>query len=293
VTAVSVLLPLSRSAHDPASLHRSDQAFLDAAWPRARVVVVDADGRFAVTAEGDGLRLRLLAAGDVAAEASRFFLGEHDGVPHFAVLAPAPAVDAVRWTGLREAGTALDDLGAGLATTAVALANWHSTHTHCPRCGTPTEPVQGGWARRCPADGSDHFPRTDPAVIMLIHDGADRCVLGRQPSWPEGRYSVLAGFVDAGESAEAAVAREVGEEVGLQVADVRYVASQPWPFPSSLMLGFTALADPPAALRLRDGELSDAGWFSREQIRQRDGVVLLPSSVSIAYRLLMDWVDRG
>jgi NAD+ diphosphatase len=150
--------------------------------------------------------------------------------------------------------------------------------------------VNAGWSRLCPADGSEHFPRTDPAVIMLVHDGADRCVLGRQASWPPGRYSILAGFVEPGESAEAAVAREVAEEVGLTVTDVRYAGSQPWPFPSSLMLGFTALAVGGRTLKMVDGELADARWVSREEIR-RGEVVALPPPVSIAYRIIADWLD--
>jgi NAD+ diphosphatase len=156
-------------------------------------------------------------------------------------------------------------------------------------------------------DETLHFPRTDPAVIMLVHDGADRCVLGRGPQWDEGRFSILAGFVEAGESAEAAVAREVHEEVGLRVRRVRYVSSQPWPFPASLMLGFTALADSGQSIRLRDGELAEAGWFTREEVRAArtwgeagatwpqdwpTPLRALPGNASIANTLLTDWL-RG
>ena len=150
--------------------------------------------------------------------------------------------------------------------------------------------VNGGWVRRCPADGSEHFPRTDPAVIMLVHDGGDRCVLGRQAVWPEGRFSILAGFVEPGESAEAAVAREVDEEVGLAITDVTYAGSQPWPFPSSLMLGYTTRATG-SELNLRDGELAEARWFTRDEVRAR--AVRLPPPVSIAHRIITDWVAQG
>jgi NAD+ diphosphatase len=130
-------------------------------------------------------------------------------------------------------------------------------------------------------------------VIMLIHDGAGRCILGRQSTWPQGRFSILAGFVEPGESAEAAVAREVAEEVGVAITDVRYAASQPWPFPSSLMLGFVARVDGDPALHVDGEELEDARWFSREQIRARDGLVALPPPVSIASRIITDWLESG
>jgi NAD+ diphosphatase len=148
--------------------------------------------------------------------------------------------------------------------------------------------VQGGAVRRCPADGTDHFPRTDPAVIVLVTDGADRCVLGRQASWPPGRYSTLAGFVEPGESAEQAVVREVHEESGLRVRDVTYCASQPWPFPSSLMLGFRARCDADAVPAVGDGELEDVRWFDRDELRDR--FTGGPPQVSIAHALIADWV---
>ncbi len=285
-------LPLSRAAHDPATIRRSDAAWLAEAWSHGRLLLVGDDGVAPVT--DDGVELRFAASDGIEADAPRLFLGEYAGEPYFA--APAASVAAVtdgRQAGLRDVGGTLDDLGAGLLTEAVALMNWHRTHTHCPRCGTPTEVTSGGWSRRCPADGSEHFPRTDPAVIMLVHDGADRCVLGRQAAWPAGRYSVLAGFVDAGEPAERAVTREVAEEVGIAVTDVEYVTSQPWPFPASLMLGFRARVVGDPTLQVDEREIEHADWYSRAQIRNRDGVALLPSEVSIAYRLLTDWLAEG
>jgi NAD+ diphosphatase len=276
--------------HDRAAARRDDPEWLAAAWARARVLVLTPELTSPVEETADGPRLQLRPAGAVAGERSRFFLGEHAGQPYFAVTAEAD-LRADTWSGLREVGADLDDLGAGLFTAAVGLAQWHATHLRCPRCGTPTDIVRGGWTRKCPQDGSEHWPRVDPAVIMLVHDGGDRCVLGRQASWPDGRYSILAGFVEPGESAEAAVAREVAEEVGLAVTDVRYAASQPWPFPSSLMLGFVAQVSGDPTLRVDHSELSDAGWFSRDQIRRRDGIGGLPSSVSIANRILTDWLD--
>ena len=209
---------------------------------------------------------------------------------------------------MRSIGGELDDLGAGLLTAAVALANWHRLHIHCPRCGAVTDIVHAGWARQCPVDDSVHFPRTDPAVIMLVHDGGDRCVLGRQASWGTARFSILAGFVEAGESAEAAVVREVYEEVGLHVTDIAYRASQPWPFPASLMLGFVARAVGDLTIRRHDNELADAGWFTRAEVRaaatwesdhpELDGtgapgsrLGALPGGISIARQLIEAWLS--
>ncbi|MCU1657298.1 MAG: nudC, partial [Pseudonocardiales bacterium] len=159
---------------------------------------------------------------------------------------------------------------------AIALEQWHQRHTHCPLCGTVTAETNSGWTRTCPADGSQHFPRTDPAVIMLIHDGGDLALLGRGKEWTPGRFSTLAGFVEPGESLEAAVAREVFEEVGVRVKDIRYIASQPWPFPSSLMLGFSGRLDGDPDIQLDPVEMAEAGWFTRAEVLRA-----------------ADWVDDG
>jgi NAD+ diphosphatase len=251
--------------------------------------------------------LDLVPPSDALAAGDRVLLGEADGRVYFAVL----AVDDVSnpdWRGLRAVAVQLGDLDVGLLTTAVALQQWHQRHRHCPRCGAVTEVSHAGWTRTCPADGSAHFPRTDPAVIMLVHDGDDRCVLARSPDWESGRMSVLAGFVEAGESAEAAVSREVYEEVGIRVKDVAYVASQPHPFPASLMLGFTAEVDGDTTLVLDPHEIAQAGWFTRDDVRNAvdwgdEGSVLapppeavlrgLPSVISIARQLINTWAAQG
>ena len=203
----------------------------------------------------------------------------------------ARAKPGLRPADLREAAALLDDRDAGLLTHAVALANWHATHTHCPRCGTPTVTVAAGHAQRCPADGSEHFPRVDPAVIMLVTDPDDRCLLARNRRWPERRVSILAGFVEPGEAAEQAVAREVGEETGITVARVRYVGSQPWPMPQSLMLGFRASAAGDLEIRVDEDEIAEAHWFSRDELRSAlaSREILLPPPVSIAHRLIESW----
>jgi NADH pyrophosphatase NudC (nudix superfamily) len=203
----------------------------------------------------------------------------------------ARAQPGLRPADLREAAALLNDRDAGLLTHAVALANWHATHTHCPRCGTPTVTVAAGHAQRCPADGSEHFPRVDPAVIMLVTDPDDRCLLARNRRWPERRVSILAGFVEPGESAEQAVAREVGEETAITVARVRYVGSQPWPMPQSLMLGFRASAAGDLEIQVDDEEIAEAHWFSRDELRSAlaSREILLPPPVSIAHRLIESW----
>ncbi len=210
--------------------------------------------------------------------------------PAPADLPTLPAPDGTRWAGLRELGTVLDDTGAGLLTAAVSLGHWHAAHPRCSRCGEPTTVIQAGWARACPACGTEHYPRTDPAVIMAVVDDDDRILLGRQAAWPARRFSTLAGFVEPGEPLETAVRREVLEEAGVQVGDVVYQGSQPWPFPSSLMLGFTARATS-TDVTVDGEELAEARWWTRAQLAAdvASGEVLLPPPVSIARRLVEAW----
>jgi NAD+ diphosphatase len=282
---------LSRSAHDRA--HRA-RVLPDPAEGRpVRVLTVDERRAVPVQEGADGPRLiwdeqPKLPVGAV-------YLGEADGVPYAAVRGERSLTINGRtvdtWTGLREVGADLDDLEAGLLAEAVGIMEWHERHRFSPLTGVATTIERAGWVQRDPTTGTEFFPRTDPAVIMLVHDGADRCVLGRQPVWPPGRFSILAGFVEPGESAEAAVAREVAEEVGLRVTDVRYVASQPWPFPQSLMLGFTARVDGDPTLRLDDDEIEEARWFTRDELRSGRGPRALPPPVSIARNIIDRWVD--
>ncbi len=196
---------------------------------------------------------------------------------------------------LRAVAALLERSEAGLLAYAKAMVYWHHRHRFCGDCGSATVSSQGGHLRVCTNEqcGQGHFPRTDPAIIVRVTRG-NRCLLGRQPTWPEGRYSIIAGFVEPGESLEAAVVRELREETGIVPTRVRYHSSQPWPFPSSLMLGFTA-EGLSGSIRLHDGELEDARWLSREEVVKEveQGTLQLPSEISISHRLIADWFDAG
>lgn len=281
---------LSRATVDRAAHRRRDLDWLATAWadPASRVLRVDAAGRTAVRETDAGPRLAFVAPAD-AGDGDRLFLGEAGGVTYLAEVATDQLTGGDRLAGLREVGSLLTDTEAGLLVHAVGVANWHRSHPHCSRCGALTVAAEGGHTRVCTVDGSSHFPRSDPAAIMLVHDGGDRALLGRQAIWPPNRFSTLAGFVEPGESAEQGVAREVLEEVGVRVTDVVYVASQPWPFPASLMLGFTARALD-EELTIATDEIEDARWFTREQVLRRE--VLLPPPVSVAYRLISHWLGE-
>jgi len=233
------------------------------------------------------------------------FLGVEGGTSYFCVLVDRAYVDAhdpAQWQNLRVVGASLSDRDAGLMVAAVALANWHDTHTRCSRCGEATVMADAGWLRKCPVDNSMHFPRTDPAVIMLVTDRQDRALLARQVRWESGWMSVLAGFVESGESAEAAVVREISEEAGVDVdpSSIRYWGSQPWPFPNSLMLGYqAAVSDQYGVEELIpvtvDGvEIAHAEWFSRDQLISAvvAGELHLPPPVSIAHRLIVNWLGK-
>ncbi|MGY1824887.1 NAD(+) diphosphatase [Blastococcus sp. SYSU DS0541] len=281
---------LSRSGHDRAHLARS---LTDPTGGRpVRVLTVDAAR--AVPVEEGPTGPRLVWDERPSLPAGAIFLGEAGGVPYAAVRGERSltvngrTVD--RWAGLREVGADLDDLDAGLLAQAVGILEWHERNRFSPLTGVATTVERAGWSQRDPSTGTEFFPRVDPAVIMLVHDGGDRVVLGRQATWPPGRFSILAGFVEPGESAEAAVAREVEEEVGLRVTDVRYVASQPWPFPQSLMLGFVARADADQPLRLDPHEIEEARWFTRDELRSPDGQLVVPPSISIARHILDLWL---
>ncbi|HEY7074923.1 MAG TPA: NAD(+) diphosphatase [Solirubrobacteraceae bacterium] len=306
----------------------SDRERQDPAWvreqyadPRARALVAGSAG----IQMSDG-RLALTALHELPDAESALLLGRDDEGPVFAYdeepppSEPAvpplvgaggrrgepPAATSGQRVALREAAALLPQAEGGLAAYATALLNWHRRHRFCAVCGAPSDVDWGGLVRLCPRCGASHHPRTDPVVIMLVSDGADRALLGRQPSWPTGRYSALAGFVAPGESLEEAVAREVWEEARVRIGRPVYMASQPWPFPESLMLGFHAQwlsGDPDPS----EEELQDARWFARDEIAaaagkdsdagwgtpgEPGGELVLPPRLAIARRLVEDWLAR-
>lgn len=202
-----------------------------------------------------------------------------------------PDIDS--WRNLRRSISSLTDLDAGLWTQSLAISNWHSTHMFCPHCGSPTEMAQAGWSRRCPVDDRQIFPRTDPAIIVAVTDDADRLLLGSQGAWESNRWSVLAGFVEAGESLNAAVAREVLEESGIHVTDIDFLGSQPWPFPYSLMFGFKAKAHAGQELMPDGDEITKLRWISRDELAAEATEMLLPGPLSIARALIENWLGRS
>ena len=197
--------------------------------------------------------------------------------------------DPSKWVSLRSTGAGLSDLDAGVFTQGLAIHNWHQTHTHCPRCGSKTLVEQAGWVRRCPTDNLELFPRTDPAIIVSIIDQHDRILLGSQGTWEDNRWSILAGFVEPGESLEAAVVREMKEECGLDVFEPSYLYSQSWPYPCSLMLGFSAKADSSQALVPDGEEIVKLRWFSKEEMAAEAKNILLPSAASISRAMINLW----
>lgn len=278
-------IALSVRAHDRVGQRRTDDAWLEETWkdPRTRVLLL-AHGRFPVQ---DGTSIAWRSPVD-APEGQRVFLGMESGVAHFAVLLEDPLDET--WANLRLVGPGLSAADASLLVHAVALAEWHRAHRFCSRCGSALEVAAAGHVLTCSGCGRQHFPRTDPAVIMLVVDADDRALLGRQPSWPEGRFSTLAGFVDPGESLEDAVRREVAEEVGVEIGEVTYLGNQPWPFPASLMVGFFAEALT-TQIEVDREEISVARWFTREEMRAEAeaGTLLLPGGISISRTLVETW----
>ena len=286
---------------DRADPLRDDPRALTALWSDARVVLLDDAGRAAADAAGQLLAPRgnAISEGPGGVGAAVFLGLDHDGDGWFALAASLTAFVAPQWLDLRSAAAQWPALDAGVFAQARALQHWRSRHRFCGACGGAVVLSRGGWLGRCDQCGLEHYPRTDPAVIVAVSDGT-RLLLGRQGSWPPRRYSVIAGFVEPGESLEQTVAREVLEETGVRVRDCRYLASQPWPFPGALMLGFSARAEPDEP-KVGD-ELEDARWFSADEIRTAqardalpaehdDGGPLLASPISIARWLIEQWLQ--
>lgn len=273
---------------DRVSWRRTDDAFLArcASDPAARALV-SVGGELAIGGDGRPIEVALGSVAPLEGTAPAF-LGLRDERPVFAIEA-ASVPDGARAASLRDLVPLLTQSDGGTVAYATAIGNWHRRHRFCAHCGHATDVVSAGFQRTCPNCGAHHFPRTDPVVIMLVVDPArDRVLLGRQATWPSGRYSCLAGFVEPGESLEEAVAREVLEESAVAVDDVRYRSSQPWPFPASLMLGFHCRYAGGGPYR-RDGELEDVRWFERDELA--DGTAILPPPLAIARVLIDEWLE--
>ncbi|KGI67396.1 NAD(+) diphosphatase [Mycolicibacterium rufum] len=293
---------LSRVGADRADTLRTDVDAAVAGWADALLLRVDRRNQVLI-ADGRAVLHRATDAGDAPPENAVFLGRLQDGRHVWAIrgeLQPPDDPDATTEVlDLRRTGHVFDDVSAQLVATATALLNWHDHARFSPVDGTPTTPIKAGWSRINPATGHEEFPRIDPAVICLVHDGHDRAVLARQTMWPPRLFSILAGFVEAGESFETCVVREIAEEIGLTVTDVEYLGSQPWPFPRSLMVGFHALGDPEQEFAFNDGEIAEAAWFTRAEIRealdqgdwssQSGSRLLLPGSISIAREIIESW----
>jgi len=298
-------LPLSRSRIDRDAASRKIPGFLEGVMAKDSTRVVMIWRGEALLAADATTRLDLVAPQNVPGDALLIYLGTTTeatrGIPQgtpivAAVLSyesgPRVCSDMARWVSARTMAHALDDLDSGIVVQALAMANWHQAHLFSPVTGAPTEMDQAGWTRVDQSTGKDLFPRTDAAVIALVTDQHDRIVLGSNALWEARRYSLLAGFVEPGESLEAAVIREVFEESGLVVTNPVYVGSQPWPFPASLMVGFRADIDETSLANIRpDGtEIIDLRWFSREKLLASLDDVLLPGRPSIARAMIEDWL---
>jgi NAD+ diphosphatase len=293
-------LQMGGRSMDRAAHRRDEPAWLDEQWHAGNAVVVrfGADGSWIDTADEGTEGSRVIRPADPGTPRPAMFLGVFEGAAVFvdvvATTADAERTPAQRYATLRTLGTSMSDIELDVIAHATGLVNWQQRHRFCPRCGSDTRVMASGHLIECTSCGTQHYPRTDPAVIVLVTDDDDRALLGRQASWPKGRFSTLAGFVEPGESAETAVRREVHEESGIRLGEVRYAGSQPWPFPGSLMLGF--LADAVSTRITVDGvELAQAHWFSREELRiaMTSGEVLVPPGISISRRLIEHWFGES
>ena len=301
---MSALSPINRESE-----LRTDAAKLAQLWKTAQIIHL-VDARLSAGDESltfiDATAVKALQ--ETFVEGDRFFLGvgRDDKQAYFAwhtTWINPPEDDGTeefemrKYEGfktLREVGGNLDADELALGMHAVGLANWHVTHTHCARCGAKTVSDLGGTIRVCPEDSTQHHPRTDPAVIVLVKDKDDRILLGHQPIWPDKRFSTFAGFVETGESFEECVSREVFEEAGVYLTDINYLTSQPWPFPASIMIAFEAITHRPEEARPDGTEISEVRWFSRDEMKRAIATqdILLPPSISVARRMIETWYTQ-
>lgn len=285
-------LVLARSVIDRASHLRTDAQKLEGLWLESKIIVLVIDRVHATDSD-----LVFHSAQEITGKGERYFLGmnNENGHVYFAWHTDQEIIDESELRTLRQIGAELSDEQAGLAVHAIALSHWHMSHPRCSRCGAATRSDLGGAARLCEVDGSQHHPRTDPAVIVLVKDEEDRLLLGRQHSWAPNRFSNFAGFVEPGESFEQCVVREVEEESGLVVHSVHYLGSQPWPFPASIMIAYEAVTSDPSLARPDGEEIVEIRWFTRESMKAAvaSGEVSLPPRISVSRRMIEYWYGEG
>jgi NAD+ diphosphatase len=275
---------------DRASDLRSNQERVDELWQSAVIIEV---GKGRIRSDKSG---PVFLTADQALGGERYFLGidRTTDTAYFAWASGAVDSEVEDYLTLRELAGGLSPRDLEIAMHAIALSNWHDAHPHCPRCGAPTRVDLAGAARKCDHDDLQHHPRTDPAVIVLVKDKDDRILLGHQPVWPDGRFSTFAGFLEPGETFEQCVAREVYEEAGVRLTEVKYLGSQPWPFPASVMIAFEAITDAPEDARPDGEEITEVKWFSRSELKAaaEDGSLLLPPTVSVARKMIEGWLGE-
>ena len=296
-------LPLASEAVDRSGELRTKPDELAKLWKSARILHF-ASGKFRVK---PNYELDFQSAEQIAklrkdakfAVGEELFLGIDNGISYFAWCSDAMDFESFEtlenYQTLRTLGDFLTQLEMGLAIHSQAIANWHHTHQFCARCGAPTLSANGGSLRKCSTDGSEHYPRTDGAVIVLVKDDKDRVLLGRQKVWPEKRFSCFAGFVEPGESFEQTVLREVFEESAIRADKITYLGSQPWPFPASIMISFSALATNPAAAKADGEEIEEIIWLTREEMCAAiaNQSLTLPPGMSVARKMIEFWYEKN
>jgi NAD+ diphosphatase len=291
--AQTLNLPLSISLVDRKADLRTNQSLIAELFQEASVLIFQ-NGKVGIPNEF-AKELKFFKGSELGGYESQtdYYLGDIGSESFFVRHLPNASAFNVKisFAALREFGAQLDKKQIGLAVQAQGLANWHEKHPRCSICGGPTLVTSAGAIRKCPQDDSEHYPRTDSAIIVLVKDKSDRILLGRQSVWPQNRFSTFAGFVEPGESFENCVIREVKEEAGVIVSQLKYLGSQPWPFPSSLMVAFEAITNAPETAKPDGVEIEQLRWFNRSQIAAdfADKKLLLPPKISVARAMIENW----
>ena len=288
----SLKLPLAVAEVDRAAHLRSDEAYLKSAWASASVLLFMNEKFVASSNQINFVPGSTLGEYQTQTD---YFLGVKDKENFFVRHLASDENTKLELMTLREIGAFLSPRDIGLAVHAQGLANWHKKHPRCSQCGAATSVVLGGSVRRCLIDESEHYPRTDGAIIVLIKDEQDRVLLGRQKVWPKNRFSTFAGFVEPGESFENCVLREVREEAGVELTQINYLGSQPWPFPASLMIAFEAVTNTPQIAKADGDEIEEIRWFSRAEMKAAilDKSLILPLEISVARQMIKAWYGQG